>query len=167
MATDALDTLSWDLTAPEGGPRRPSLDDLGGGQLEDDDPNPDPGQPSAAPLNQATMQAAALAKVIHAAVISVEFAAGVPSIAQLTAAGTNVNVGTFTVTDNSPGDTTISWPAQSSPPTVPPPVANAIATANSTSARIITTTPVTNGVRVTTWNVAEVATDTNFTLYVF
>jgi hypothetical protein len=167
MATDALDTLSWDLDAGDGGPRRPSLDDLGGAQLEDDDPNPNPSEPSAAPLNQMTLQASAIAKVIHAAVLFVEFTAGAPALTQLSAAGSLVNFGTFTVTDNGNGDTTITWPAQSSPPTVPLPVANSIATAASTSARIITTTAATNGVRVRTWNSAGTATDTNFALYIF
>jgi hypothetical protein len=50
---------------------------------------------------------------------------------------------------------------------VPLPVANAIATAVSTSSRLITTTAVTNGVRVRTWNAAGTATDTDFSLYIF
>jgi hypothetical protein len=167
MTTDALDTLSWDLPSNEGGPRRPSLDDLGGAQLEDDDPNPDPSEPSADPFNQMTMQASAIAKVVNAALVNVQFTAGTPAVAQVTAAGSAVDVPTFTLTDNGNGDTTVTWPAQSSPPTVPLPVANAIATAVSTSSRLITTTAVTNGVRVRTWNAAGTATDTDFSLYIF
>lgn len=115
------------MTAPsfltwEGGddedPRRPSTDDLGGDQKEDDaEFPPDPVEHfTAAGWNQLVKQVAALAKVAPACKLEVRFNAGAPYVARVTAPSGDVAADTFTVTDDGTGITTIEWPANTFPP---------------------------------------------------
>lgn len=115
----ATNLLTYDDTPPV----RPALEDLGGAAKEND-PNfpPIPGvMPMAEEDNQKTQQIAAFAKVVPLAILTVTFAAGTPSIANVKALGTNVTAASFTVVDNGDGDTTIWWASG----TVLPPTAGA------------------------------------------
>lgn len=103
----ASNTPSWDQTVP----RRPVIDDLGGGAKENHPtkpPNPVT-MACAEDFNQATKQIAAMGRVCPLARIFVVFTAGVPSVASVQAPGAGVVVGTFTPIDNGAGDTTIWW----------------------------------------------------------
>lgn len=112
----APNTLTFDIAPP----RRPSLDDCGGATLINDavDP-PDPQtMPYAEQLNQWAKQIARFGGSIAVARFSIVFSAGTPSIGQFVCLPTAPITGTFTVTDNGNGDTTISWPADTFPPSV-------------------------------------------------
>lgn len=103
----ASSTLSWDQTVP----RRPTIDDLGGGAKENHPtkpPNPVT-MATAEDYNQATKQIAAQGRVCPMARVFVTFTAGVPAVSSVQAPGTNVVTGTFTVVDNGVGDTTLWW----------------------------------------------------------
>ncbi len=99
-------------------PRRPSVDDLGGDEKQDDDEfPPDPVEhPTAAGHNQQVQVVAALSRVAAACKIEIRFNAGVPYMARVTALGTAVAIATFTVADNGTGITTVTWPANTFPP---------------------------------------------------
>lgn len=115
---------TWDLTSGDGGPTRPSVDQMGEAALENDARNPPiaPKMPTAPMLNQWQMQIAALGKVCPALVISVRFSAGTPSVYKFTAPTGNLVTDDFTVTDNGTGDTTIAWPANTLPASVAEPM---------------------------------------------
>lgn len=100
-------TLTWDLATPI----RPALSDITGGtKANRPGKAPDPTtQPTAEEDNQRAGQIAGIARIVPMARICVTIAGGVPSISSVLAPGTNVLAGSFTVTDNGTGDTSISW----------------------------------------------------------
>jgi len=159
----APDTLTWDLAAADGGPRRPSLEDVGGATHEDDAVfPPDPAtMPYAAELNQWAMQVAAFGKVVPSLILSVEFAGGAPAVVVASSPRSSVALGDFTVTDNGTGDTTITWPANTFPPEVTRPEVSI----NQDIGEMVgaTVTAVANGVRVRTYRSAG-AYDLAFTV---
>lgn len=161
----AAETLTWDIEAADGGPRRPSLEDVGGATLEDDaDDPPDPQtMPYAAQLNQLQKQAAAVGKVVPFVAYSVHFASGTPSVVASTMPRSSVPV--FTPSHPGAGDTTITWPAG----TFPPATLQPIAVLNQDVGELvgITAVQVTNGVRVRTYRATGGAADLDYTvLYV-
>lgn len=148
----AVETLTWDIAAIDGGPRRPSLEDVGGATLQDDAMYPpDPTtMPYAAQLNQLQKQAAAVGEVVPALVFSVEFTAGDPIIVSASGPRTSLVIADLTPTDNGVGDTTITWPANTFPPEVAgPEVSINEDTGALTGGNVVA---VTNGVRVRTYN---------------
>ena len=161
--TVALSVLSWDIELDDGGPRRPSLADVGGATILDDAPAPDKSRMLYADLcNQVQKQVAAVGKVVSIAEISVEILAGVPAIVGVIAPGTNVLIASFDApTDNGAGDTTITWPDGTLPPASGKPEAS-MDTDGSYLAPYAQN--VTNGVRVKTRNAAGALTDGNFTV---
>lgn len=160
----ALTTLSWDLLAPAGGPRRPSLDDVGSALLADHATRPPDKStmPYADQLNQWARQIEAFGKIIGFVGFSVEFIAGAPTVVAFTCPSTLVSLSTFIETDNGAGDTTITWPAN----TFPPPLLRPFAFVNgASSVRIgISADPVSNGVRVYTRAAADALTDQAFSV---
>jgi hypothetical protein len=161
--TAAPDLLTWDIPLADGGPRRPSLADVGGATVEDDAPAPDKSRMLYSDqVNQWAKQIEALGRVAVMCEISVEIIAGVPTIVGVTAPGTNVVVATFPApTDNGIGDTTITWPAG----TLPPPSGKPDASIDTDGAFLAPWAGnVTNGVRVKTRNAAGTLTDANFTV---
>jgi hypothetical protein len=160
--TRALEELSWDLEAADGGPRRPSLEDMGGATLVDDTEfEPDRSRmPYAAQLNQLQKQASAQGQVVESLVLSVEFSGGAPAVVAFTCPRTGMGIDDFTVTDNGTGDTTITWPAD----TFPPELTRPELTINQDIGAIVggTVVAVTNGVRVRTYQAAG-AVDLHFT----
>jgi hypothetical protein len=102
-------TLTFDESPT---PRRPTIDDLGGGAKQNATSPPDPvRQATAEDFNQATKQIAAVGRVIPLATVFVTISAGVPTVSGVLAPGSSVTTGSFTLTDNGAGDTTISWAA--------------------------------------------------------
>lgn len=157
----SIPTIStWEIV---GTPRRPSLADLGGGAFVDDATYPpDPGtMPSAAMENQNEFQVAAVAKVMPACVICVKITAGTPSINKFSAPSGLVITGTFTVTDNGTGDTSVTWPAN----TFPALTFDSFGGINGATIGQMSVQDIANGIRVRTANAAGVATDLNWTVY--
>ncbi len=157
----AASTLTWDITPP----RRPSLDDMGGGTVQDHAARPPykATMPYADLYNQGQTQTERLAAMTEAVTISVTFAAGVPGVSQFTAMRTSVVIGNFTVTDNGTGDTTITWPASTFPTSTGGPMASLNDT---TVGGGITASLVALGVRVLTWTGAAAPADRDFTVTV-
>jgi hypothetical protein len=102
----AQNTLTWDLPTP----RRPGIDDLGGGAKENArgrHANPAT-SPIAEEYNQLTKQIAALAKVAPGIRASIRFSAGAPILDGFESPS-SIAFGDITVVDNGTGDTTIKW----------------------------------------------------------
>jgi hypothetical protein len=161
--TEALAELSWMLEAGDGGPRRPSLADVGGATLEDDTefpPNPAK-HPYANQLNQWAKQIAAMGGVVPSLVLSVEITAGAPAVVAFSCPRDDLEISDFTETDNGTGDTTITWPAD----TFPPELARPTVTINQDTGALVggTVVSVTNGVRVRTYD-GSGAEDLHFTV---
>lgn len=103
-------------------PRRPSLDDVGGGAYQNDTKHPpDPGDPNAHDVNQIAKQVVALAALGAAAAIHVTFSGGTPSIVSVQCVRADITGDSFSILDNAAGDTSIThtggllpvatWPA--------------------------------------------------------
>ena len=156
---DAPAQLTWDISPP----RRPSLSDVGNATLIDhaSEPPSKATMPYADQLNQWAKQVERLAAMTAGVGLSVTFSAGVPSVSQFIAMRTTTVIGNFTVTDNGTGDTTITWPANTFPPSAlgPAPALN-----DTTVGGGITASLVANGVRVITWTGAATPADRPFTV---
>jgi len=145
-------------------PRRPSLNDMGGATKVNAVNPPDPVRmPTAPEDNQKQMQAVSVGKVVPVCVVSVHFSGGTPSAAQFTAAGDNITIPTFTVTDNGVGDTTISWPAN----TFPPPVVDHDAAVTGATGGFAAAQTLTNSVRVRTFGTGGSAADLSFNVRIY
>jgi hypothetical protein len=93
-------------------PRRPTIDDVGGGAKENRTPAPDPVRDATAEdFNQLGRQAASAGTMIPLVRLFVTISGGVPVVASVMSPSSLVSTGSFTVTDNADGDTTISWAA--------------------------------------------------------
>lgn len=159
MTTPA--TCTFDIVPP----RRPGIDDVGGAQKQDDILfPPDPVEmPTAADDNQHQRLLVAMGEMVAVAMITVRYAAGVPSINKVASPIAAVIAGTFTVVDNGVGDCSLTWAANTFPAAVADPFVNATgATIGKGSAEIIA-----NGVRVRMANAAGAAADINFVVQVF
>lgn len=167
----APETFTWDLEAADGGPRRASLEDVGGGVLVDHQKYPPTTSGDmlyAAMGNQWQQQIAAANKVLPAAKIYVRFTGGVPAISAVTSMGNNVDVTSFVVTDLGNGDTRVSWPGDSPipPPLVPPEVTLSYRSGGPALVPMCApiVEPEATGARVRTWNSTGTLTDCDFTL---
>ena len=157
----AATSLTFDITPP----RRPSLDDIGGAVATDHATRAPTKatMPYADAWNQMQRQDERMAAMTEVVVLSITFAAGVPSVSQFTAMRTTTVIGDFTVTDNGTGDTTITWPANTVTTSTggPMPGLN-----DATVGGGITASLVALGVRVLTWTGAATPADRNFTVTV-
>jgi len=159
-------TLTWSLASGDGGPSRPSVTQMGEAALENDAKNPPiaPTMPTAEMLNQWQLQLAAMGGVVPALVISIRFSAGTPSVYKFSACNSDLVTGDFTIVDNGAGDTTISWPADK----LPPPVAEPAINVNGSTLIIPNVEYASSvSVRVRTWNIGGIATDSAFTVRVY
>ena len=159
----AANELTWDTAAEDGGARRPSLEDLGGAALEDDenDPPPDTGEMHYALMdNQVIKQAQATAKVAPGAIVSVTFSGSTPSITKAKGPGGAIATTTFTPTDNGVGDTSITHAAGALPPQDCEPEG----TVNGATPGMISVRSISNGVRVVTKDKDGNAVDLPFTV---
>lgn len=99
-----------DVTLGNGGPYRAGLVDLGGDEFEDDDPQPEISvEPTASVTNEQNRHIAGLERITELARIWVQFVAGSPTIVYVTAMGTQVLIGTFTVNHPATGTVDILW----------------------------------------------------------
>lgn len=105
----APDYNTWEGDVGNGvNPRRPSTDDLGGDELEDDVKRPPtPGEhPTAGGWNQKVKQVSSIARVVAAAIIDVANS-GTPAISSVFGPNENLVPGDFTITDMGTGVTKI------------------------------------------------------------
>lgn len=144
-------------------PRRPGTNDFNGiAKVDDSAYSPDPTtMPNAAEWNTLEFLALAACRVMPVAVLSV-IGGAVPSLNAFPSASTLVAIGTFTVTRNSIGDVSITWPANTFPPSISPPQA----TLNS-GPGMIWATAIANGINVKTYNAAGALADQSFTASVY
>jgi hypothetical protein len=144
---------TWDGDGVSIVPRRPSTDDLGGDDLENDPEfQPVEGEmPTAQAWDQIVKQIAALARTAHSCGIEVKITAGDPAVTRAWAPRSSVVPATFSVVDNGPGDTSVTWPANTFPTSNGPPTGLTILS-NSTATTSIRchVEEITNGIRVRT-----------------
>lgn len=156
----APDTCVFDLTPP----RRPGINDLGGAQKIDDGEISDPvGMPMAEEDNQQQEVLQRVAGISPVAIVSVHYAAGVPSINKLIAVSIGVTIPTFTVIDTATGDCSLTWAAN----TFPPAVADPEAAITGATVGMCACESIANGVRIRLKNSAGVDTDLNFNVKIF
>ncbi len=165
--TGAVGILPWDIPGELGGPRRGSVEDYGGAQLEDEDPAPPrDGSMLYADMGNSLQLAAAAADKVHFALgISVTLdLSNNPALSKATGPAEAAVLGTVTLTANGAGDVSLTWPAN----TFPPSILGPIATLNDgTGGGGISAVPITNGVRVYTKNASDVAAYRAFTVLVW
>jgi hypothetical protein len=156
----AIEYLSWNGDGATVLPHRPSTDNLGGDDLQDDEAAPPaPGDPNAPSWNAKVRETVALAKTAAPAKFTITFNAGAPQWELFSAAG-SVVTGDLTLTDVGTGVTEITWPAN----TFPPAAAWPELTWHAAGRGFIEV--ITNGVRVTMVNAAGSAADIPFTVTV-
>jgi len=163
MATPIVNTLAL---VP---PRRPTIEDFGGVAKKDDakyPPNPVT-MPTAPDWNEKVRMLAAAWRVIPVAIIPVTFPSpGTPTIGTPTCGNEELMppATPFTATPNAPGDTTITWPANTFPASIIPPMA--IITIDGSWAQPVAL-PVSNGVQVKTRTTAGVLNEADFFVAIF
>lgn len=152
------------LTFDESPPRRPALEDLGGGAKENDDVAPDPVRDATAEdFNQMSKLLAALARVMPVAQLSVTLAAGVHVLERVSCAPSAPGLATFTLTDHGIGDISLTWPVG----TFPPAVARHRAHVTGAVPALISAETLSDGVRVRTWDAAGAPVDVTFDVELF
>ena len=157
----AAETYTYDDVPP----RRPSLDDLGGSDYENDPYNPPDRRtmPNAEAMNEQARNLAGLNRVCPVAVIHVTFTVGVPAILSVSGARSAISASDFTVTDNGTGDTSITWATSVLPASTMPPVVSIAEDIEIDRARAYI---VTGGVRVKT-KLGATATNCAFIVVVY
>lgn len=119
MALEAEETYTFDNTTAA---MRPSLNNLGGAELVDDETfgaiTKDGSEPYSKMLNQRAMQIRGAAHMIDSARLTVDWVVGVPTLVTLRAPGTALVVGDFTVAvaGGGTGDFTVTWTTTKLPP---------------------------------------------------
>lgn len=100
----SVNTMTMDQTPP----RRPGIDDVGGGAKENATDLPDPRRGmTAEDWNQVTKQIVAMGLVVPQLRVWVRFSAGTPVLETFAAWNQNIIVGDFTFTDMGAGDTKV------------------------------------------------------------
>jgi hypothetical protein len=129
-------------------PRRPSLDDVGGGAKEDDaEEPPDPRtMPYADEYNTFAHLLRAYGRVVATARISVQGGAA-PFVSGHATPGTRLTRESFAVQHHGPGDVSITWP----PKTLPTPLCAPAAWINEQGSFTIAAYAIVDGVRVLTF----------------
>lgn len=149
--SEAATYLTWDGDGSDELPRRPTIDDLGGDTKVDDDefPPDDIEHFTAEGWNQKAKQIPALARVAESCKLEVRFDSGSPFVARAASPKSSLPLDTFTVVDNGTGDTSITWPANTFPPSVISPTGLTLLSSSSTpvSGKV---QEITNGIRVRT-----------------
>jgi hypothetical protein len=145
MPSDILvsNTLTYDLVPP----KRPGLGDLqmalkgnsGAGIHRD------PRFPWAEEFNQQAAQIAAMSRVNPVALLHVGYVSGVPSVIAVTGCGSRVVSSVFAVDPVSTGIRDVTWPADTFPPQLLPPI---FFLADDVDARVPHGAWIVNGVRI-------------------
>ena len=158
MASNASPNANtFELTQP----RRPGSVDFNGIGKQDDAENPpDPvTMPNAPEFNTLEYLIIAACKMIAVATISIT-GGNPPTLNSFASASSQLSVGTFTITRNSAGNVSITWPANTFPTAATQPKAHL----NGSTAGMVSCSPITNGVQVFTWNASGTPTDLSFTV---
>lgn len=144
-------------------PRRPGTNDFNGiAKVDDAAFAPDPTtMPNAAEWNTIELLLLAVTRVVPVVILSV-IGGGAPTINNFPSASANVVIGTFTVVRNSAGNISITWPANTFPPSACAPMAHLNA-----GPGMIHAVATANGVNIFTYNSAGTATDLSFTVAVY
>lgn len=145
-------------------PRRPVVGDFNGAAKIDDAQYPPDAQtmPSAAELNTSAKLHVAAGAVLPLLVLSILGGAS-PTVFGCISAVAAVTPATLTVIRNGAGDVSVTWPANTFPPSSVYPTVSR----NAGAAGDEDIVPITNGVRVRTWNTSGVATDASFTVTLY
>mgnify|MGYP001381364014 CR=1 FL=1 len=146
-------------------PFRPTKDDFGGDELQDDQEYPpDPQtQPTADAWNQKVAVEAAHARVVPVLIVGIKFTAGAPVVEWFSTVSETLVSGDLTITDNAAGDTSIEWPADTLPPPLAAPEASVYEDVEIDRVRAY---PITLGARVKT-KLGATGTDASFQLKVY
>lgn len=152
------------ITYKQSPPRRPTIDDVGGGEYEDDaDFPPDPGDPDADSANQLGLLAVASHGTLEHTKLYVTVPGGTPTGSAIKSLRDDLLVGDFTLTDNGAGDTSIAHTGGKLPADSFPAEAYPVGDAGDCT---ITVASITNGWRVKA-RVAGTLTDTPFVLKIY
>ncbi len=143
-------------------PRRPSLEDLGGADYEDDAAFPPDRttMPNALEHNERARNQAALNRVTPTALLHVIFTGGDPVAAAVRAMRSSISAEAFTLDDNGDGDTSITWDPSLLPAVAIPPSVDVVEDVEIDRARAFI---IENGVRVVT-KLGATGTDCAFVL---
>ncbi len=163
-----IDWFSFDGDGGSNGPRRPSLDDLGGDQKINKTATP-PGVtgPSAEEWNERTRLVQAMAGICPVLAGTIDFVAGAPVWVKFWCINTTVAKEDVTLSDNGVGDTTITYPEGKLPVSMmdPFPVMNEDTAATTISAVL---DEATRTIRVKTWDESAAAgVDTRCSVQVY
>lgn len=111
-------TCTWDIDEADGGPRRPSLADVGGAQQIDATPAPHPTMPNSAMLNQHDRQHRAMGAVAPLLEVSVHYDSGSStwSIVAFASPSTRLTLSDLSLIIDGDGDVTVFWPTALLPP---------------------------------------------------
>lgn len=108
--SEAYGGNSYDISAEDGGPRRPALADFGGATVEDDDEEPNKAvEIYADMINGLQHGVAALHKTNFVLAFALTYSAGTPSVAAFSASNTIMDLSSFTVVDEGPGIALVKW----------------------------------------------------------
>lgn len=157
MSNESPNNNTWDVSPPY----RPGNNDFNGCQKLDDQAYPPDPQtmPSGPEYNTLCLLAIAFGKIVPNVRLSVAGSA-TPSITGFMSPASGPTLGTFTVTRASAGDVSITWPANTFPPSTVQPEA----TLNTLGAGRISAQNISNGVRVQTFDASGTAADLDFTV---
>jgi hypothetical protein len=147
-------------------PRRPGIDDVGGGQKQNDPnlPPPDPElDPCADDFNQLSQQAVAAGKVLAVARLSIDQSGGDYTLVGISCASSTPTTTDFEVTKNGVGDVTITWPDGTFPTAIARPRAHIIGSTPLAHA----TQPLAHGARVRMIDMAGTPAESGFDLDIF
>jgi hypothetical protein len=162
-------TLTWDFALPGLPARAASIADLGDAALVDDaiDPPIPPEMPYAAQLNQWALQLGGMNRIIPALDLQIHFTAGTPAIFNVAAMSSIITTtwaqAHLTVTHSSTGVVMITWTAGTLPPPRAVPRAWVLSTTALPQPQALA---LSNGVQVSSWNLAGAATDLDFVVSV-
>lgn len=132
-------TYTFDRLDADGGAMRPSLENIGGADLVDDETfgaiTRDGSEPYSDQLNQRARQIVGCAKMIASVSMTIDWVVGVPTIVALKAPGTAIVVGDFAVAvaGGGTGDFTITWTTTKLPPVSIDPTVTPNALSNTTA----------------------------------
>jgi hypothetical protein len=141
--------------------RLPVLDDLHGNLLENvPGKTPGPDHPNAFAMNQGDQLHVAHANVLPSTKLYISFPGGVPTIQRVDSTRTGLVASDFTVTDNGPGDTSITHTGGKLPAVRWPATAHQVDDTEIDRCRAV---PIANGTRVKT-KLGTVGTDAEVVL---
>jgi hypothetical protein len=118
MPGGAADGLyPYDLSADDGGPRVPDVDDLGGVEIQNGDPPPEKGAERDGDMdNVQTATMAGRERMGPMCRVHVEYTGGEHVIVAIDAMGNSVVAENFSFTANGTGDVTMTWAEGTLPP---------------------------------------------------